>query len=211
MVTNMLDKDKRFWNGFAKFYDLVIKKDEAFYQKIVKHICKELDISDVVCEVAAGTGNISLQLSKNVSHIELSDFAKEMVEIAESKIKEQNLTNIHCSVQDVCNLNFQPNSFDAVIISNALHIMPHPEDALISIKKALKSNGLIIAPTFVVGDNKLAKIASTLMKISGYKAYHKWNCEQLTDFIKSNGFTIEKSKLYKGILPLLYISARKTM
>lgn len=207
----MLDKDKTVWNRIARFYDLILKKNEMTYHEIVRHIRKELKRSDVVCEVAAGTGNISLQLSNSVEHIELCDFAKEMVEIAESKVKKQNLNNINCSVQDAYDLNFPSDSFNAVIISNALHIMPNPDEALASIKRVLKGGGLIIAPTFVVGENIAARILSAVMRVSGYKAYHKWNQKQFSDFIKSNGFAIEESELHKGILPLLYISARKSI
>ncbi len=33
-------------------------------------------------------------------------------------------------VEDVTNINFDNNSFDAVVIANALHILPNPNKAL---------------------------------------------------------------------------------
>ena len=35
-----------------------------------------------------------------------------------------------------------------VIVSNALHIIPQPEKALQEIKRVLKDDGVLIAPTF---------------------------------------------------------------
>ena len=39
-------------------------------------------------------------------------------------------------------------SFDVVIVSNALHIVPQPEKALAEIHRVLKDDGVLIAPTF---------------------------------------------------------------
>ena len=40
-------------------------------------------------------------------------------------------------------------SFDAVIISNALHIIPDPEKTLSEIDRVLRPGGVLIAPNFV--------------------------------------------------------------
>ncbi|MCR5024844.1 MAG: class I SAM-dependent methyltransferase [Lachnospiraceae bacterium] len=40
-------------------------------------------------------------------------------------------------------------SFDAVIISNALHIIPDPEKALSEINRVPKKDGILIAPNFI--------------------------------------------------------------
>jgi ubiquinone/menaquinone biosynthesis C-methylase UbiE len=182
---------------------------KSFYQKIIKRILEQLKTSDEVCEVAAGTGNISLKISEKVKHIELCDYSNNMVVKAKNKIKRQNISNITCSVQDAENLNFPKESFDAVIISNALHIMPHPEAALDSIKNILKKDGILICPTFMAGENIISRFVSSLMRISGFKAYHKWSSSKFVEFIKSEGFKIKDVKIYKGILPLVFITAKK--
>ena len=38
--------------------------------------------------------------------------------------------------------------FDVVIVSNALHIVPHPEKSPAEIRRVLKDDGVLIAPTF---------------------------------------------------------------
>lgn len=43
----------------------------------------------------------------------------------------------------------QKESFDAVVISNALHIMPHLERVLAEIHRVLKPERLLFVPTFI--------------------------------------------------------------
>ena len=52
------------------------------------------------------------------------------------------------SVQDMFHLPYADQSFDVVIVSNALHIVPHPERALTELRRVLKNDGMLIAPTF---------------------------------------------------------------
>ena len=55
--------------------------------------------------------------------------------------KNYNSTKLHFSVQDARTLPYADQSFDVVIIANALHIMPEPEKALSEIKRVLKDDG----------------------------------------------------------------------
>lgn len=48
-------------------------------------------------------------------------------------------------------IKISDQTFDAVIISNALHIMPDPGLVLKNIRRVFKPNGLLIAPTFSHG------------------------------------------------------------
>jgi ubiquinone/menaquinone biosynthesis C-methylase UbiE len=64
-------------------------------------------------------------------------------------------------------------SFDAVVIANALHIMPNPEKALKEIQRVLKVGGLMIAPTFT-RENIKSKWVEHVMEAVGFKTYSKW-------------------------------------
>lgn len=86
-----------------------------------------------VLELACGTGQLSYPLSGRVRLWEATDFSEAM--IAEAK-KNNTFRRLHFSVQDATALPYAPESFDAVVISNALHIMPHPEKALSEIRRA---------------------------------------------------------------------------
>ena len=65
-------------------------------------------------------------------------------------------------------LPFEKNSFDVVIISNALHIIPNPEKVLSEIARVLKTGGLLIAPNFVHENLKgSALMMSRMLTIAG--------------------------------------------
>ena len=66
--------------------------------------------------------------------------------ILEAKRDNQS-AKLHFSVQDMFRLPYAQKSFEVVIVSNALHIVPHPEKALQEIRRVLKDDGVLIAPT----------------------------------------------------------------
>ena len=72
---------------------------------------------------------------KAAAHIEATDASVEM--IAEAKLDNQS-AKLHFSVQDMFRLPYADKSFDVVIVSNALHIVPQPEKALAEIHRVLK-------------------------------------------------------------------------
>ena len=59
--------------------------------------------------------------------------------IAEAK-RDNHSAKLHFSVQDMFRLPYADKSFDVVIVSNALHIVPQPEKALQEIKRVLKED-----------------------------------------------------------------------
>ncbi|MDE7333438.1 MAG: class I SAM-dependent methyltransferase [Lachnospiraceae bacterium] len=87
---------------------------------------EKLDRDMYVLELASGTEVLSVQLTGKVKMLEATDFSEKMIEQAKLRLYSSRL---HFSVQDATALPYVPEIFDAVIISNALHIMPFPEKA----------------------------------------------------------------------------------
>ena len=124
----MKEKDnKGFWNRWAKRYDFAMSGDGRTYAQIVSRMKKVLSKDMAVLELACGTGLLSVRIAGSVKLLEATDFSEEMIRQAKAKAHSSRL---HFSVQDATNLPYTPGTFDAVVISNALHIMPEPEKAL---------------------------------------------------------------------------------
>ena len=119
--------DKRFWDRYSKNYSALMRRSERMYLQIHKAIRPFLKRDMDVLELACGTGQLSVPLSPYVRTWEATDFSPEMVTQAK---KQLHTSRLHFSVQDATKLPYGPESFDAVVISNALHIMPQPEKAL---------------------------------------------------------------------------------
>ena len=135
---------KNFWDRNAGRYDRFMRKDQAAYEKIYA-LLRPVVKAKTVLELATGTGLIAKHIVNAAAHIEATDASPEM--IAEAK-RDNRSAKLHFSVQDMFRLPYADKSFDAVIVSNALHIVPQPEKVLAEIRRVLKDDGVLIAPTF---------------------------------------------------------------
>lgn len=199
--------EEAIWDRFSVIYNRVIKKDTAAYKETIRRISALADPDDAVLEIATGTGLISLGLSDTVNQITAVDFSPKMIAAAKKSAEKLRIGNVSFEVQDAYNLEFEADSFDVVIISNTLHIMPNPEKALHEIKRVLKKSGKLIAPTFVHAASKKAALLSKIMSVTGFRAYHKWTEHDFYAFLDRNGFTVVDSAILKASFPMAYVVA----
>jgi ubiquinone/menaquinone biosynthesis C-methylase UbiE len=193
---------KKFWDRNAKKYELFMKKDKKAYEKVYSLIKNSLNKDMQVLEIATGTGIVARNISNSANCIEAIDYSEEMIKVARRKSNEE---NVFFSVQDAYDLNYEDNSFDAVIIMNTLHIVEEPEKILNEIHRVLKKDGILFAPTFMPKD-KAFKV-NMLSKLTGFKSYKAWSREDFIEFINSNGFDVKYTELLKGSFPITYLES----
>ena len=140
------------------------------------------------------------------AHIEAADVSAEM--IAEAK-RDNRSAKLHFSVQDMFRLPYADKSFDVVIVSNALHIVPQPEKALAEIRRVLKDDGVLIAPTFTHAGNSFSGKAF-FMKLAGFPLHSRWTSEEYLRFLRQNGWAVRKSVVLKASFPLTYAECVKS-
>ena len=202
-----MQEHKNFWDRNAGRYDRFMRKDGAAYgemyaliQPIVRH--------KTVLELATGTGLIAKHIVNAAAHIEATDASAEM--IAEAK-RDNRSAKLHFSVQDMFRLPYAEESFDVVIVSNALHIVPQPEKALAEIRRVLKDDGVLIAPTFThAGNSFTGKVRAFFMKLAGFPLHSRWTSEEYLRFLRQNGWAVRKSVVLKASFPLTYAECEKT-
>ena len=142
------------------------------------------------------------------AHIEAMDASAEM--IAEAK-RDNRSAKLYFSVQDMFRLPYADKSFDVVIVSNALHIVPQPEKALAEIRRVLKDDGVLIAPTFTHAGNSFSgRVKAFFMKLAGFPLHSKWTSEEYLTFLWQNGWTVRKSAVLKASFPLTYAECVKS-
>ena len=201
-----MKKSENFWNRNAKRYDRVMRKDRAAYEKLYELI-RPVAKARTVLELAAGTGLIAKNIVRAASHIEVTDASEEM--IAEAK-RNNRSAKLHFSVRDMFCLPYADQSFDVVIVSNALHSVPQPEKALAEIRRVLKDDGVLIAPTFTHGNGTLqGRIKLFFMKLAGFPLNSRWSSADYLAFLRQNGWTVRKSAVLKGSFPLTYAECVK--
>ena len=175
---------KNFWDRNAGLYDCFMRKDRAAYEKIYELI-RPVVKDKTVLELAAGTGLIAKHIVKVAAHIEATDASPEMI----TEAKRGNYSaKLRFSVQDMFSLPYAGNSFDVVIVSNALHIVPQPEKSLREIKRVLKDDGVLIAPTFTHAESSLrGRIKAYFMRLAGFPLHSRWTSEEYLSFLRQNG------------------------
>ena len=202
-----MSEQKTFWDRNAGRYDRFMRKDQAAYDEMYALI-RPLVRHKTVLELATGTGLIAKHIVNAAAHIEATDASPEM--IAEAK-RDTRSAKLRFSVQDMFRLPYADQSFDVVIVSNALHIVPQPEKALQEIKRVLKDDGTLIAPTFTHAGNSFSgKVRAFFMKLAGFPLHSRWTSEEYLRFLRQNGWTVRKSAVLKASFPLTYAECEKT-
>ena len=198
---------KNFWDKNAGRYDRFMRKDRAAYDEMYELI-RPIVRHKTVLELATGTGLIAKNIVNAAAHIEATDASAEM--IAEAK-RDNRSAKLYFSVQDMFCLPYANQSFDVVIVSNALHIVPQPEKALAEIHRVLKDGGVLIAPTFTHAGNSFSgKVKAFFMKLAGFPLHSKWTSEEYLRFLQQNGWTVRKSAVLKASFPLTYAECVKS-
>ena len=201
-----MQEHKDFWDKNAGRYDRFMRKDRAAYDEMYELI-RPIVRHKTVLELATGTGLIAKNIVNAAAHIEATDVSAEM--IAEAK-RDNRSAKLHFSVQNMFCLPYAEESFDVVIVSNALHIVPQPEKALQEIKRVLKDDGTLIAPTFTHAGNSFSgKVKAFFMKLAGFPLHSKWTSEEYLRFLRQNGWAVRKSAVLKASFPLTYAECVK--
>ena len=202
-----MSEHKNFWDRNAGRYDRFMRKDGAAYDEMYELI-RPVVKAKTVLELATGTGLIAKHIVNAAAHIEAMDASAEM--IAEAK-RDNRSAKLYFSVQDMFCLPYAEESFDVVIVSNALHIVPQPEKALAEIRRVLKDDGVLIAPTFTHAGNSFSgRVKAFFMKLAGFPLHSKWTSEEYLTFLRQNGWTVRKSVVLKASFPLTYTECVKS-
>ena len=219
-----MQEHKNFWDKNAGRYDRFMRKDRAAYEEMYAHI-RPVVKAKTVLDLATGTGLIAKHIVNAAAHIEATDASAEM--IAEAK-RDNHSAKLHfsvqdmfrlpyadesfdVSVQDMFRLPYADESFDVVIVSNALHIVPQPEKALQEIKRVLKDDGVLIAPTFTHAGNSFSgMVRAFFMRMAGFPLHSKWTSEEYLRFLRQNGWAVRKSAVLKASFPLTYAECVKS-
>ena len=198
---------KNFWDRNAGRYDRFMRKDRAAYETmygLIRPVVK----GKTVLELATGTGLIAKNIVNAAAHIEASDTSAEMIREAK---RRNHSAKLYFSVQDMFCLPYADESFEVVIVSNALHIVPQPEKALAEIRRVLKDDGVLIAPTFThAGNSFTGKVRAFFMKLAGFPLHSKWTSEEYLRFLRQNGWAVRKSAVLKASFPLTYTECVKS-
>ena len=197
--------DKRFWQRFSTIYARFMSNASPTYAEACRRIKPRIAGMEVL-EIACGTGQFTAPLASGAKSYLATDYSERMLAKAKRHAKAPGLS---FSVQDATNLDFTSGRFDAVVIGNALHIMPDPDAALKEIRRVLKPDGVLFAPTFVRGTVVINKLRMKFIRMIGLKVYHNWSDTEFLDYLPSQGFKVEEHEtIGTPVQPMCFTIAR---
>ena len=196
-----MSKENRVWNFYGPVYDLFMRQNRAAYEEMYAKI-RGCVAGKRVLELCTGTGLIAKNVASAAREMIATDFAEKMLREAQKGDVPANLT---FQQTDATNIPFEADSFDVVIISNALHIIPNPEKALSEIYRVLRPNGILIAPNFLghSGGGKAGFLAK-LLTAAGVTFEVTWDEAGYLAFLEHNGWQVKNHAVLKASFPLCY-------
>lgn len=192
---------KNIWNFFAPVYEFSMRVQKDIYSYLYERI-GEVAKGKVVLELATGPGMIARHIAPAAKSVVATDLAPKMIETA---LKAKNPENLSFEVADATSLRFEDNSFDVVVIANALHIIPNPEKALAEIRRVLKDDGLLIAPNYLLNVGGIKNLWKKILNLIGIRFAHEWTANEFKAFLESNGWSIKMDRVIEGRIDLVYV------
>ncbi len=198
---------RSYWERHAKRYD----RSTRFLSRPVPRML-ELAVEAArgrgrVLEVAAGTGLITTAIAPVVSELVATDYAAAMVQQLDARVRAAGLSNVTCEQADLYALRFEDASFDAVFAANVLHLVPDLDGALASLRRVLKPDGLLVAPTYLHKETLRAAMLSRLFALTGFPGQRRFTAKSLETAIEGRGLRIERWETIPGPFPIGYVVA----
>lgn len=152
---------KNIFESISKDYDLmndlITFKYHSKWKKEIVMIAKE-DNPKVILDIATGTGDIAINLSKlKDSQIIGVDISEKMLDVAGDKIRKMNITNITLELSKAEKLKYKNNFFDLISIGYGVRNFEDLINGLKESYRVLKKNGKLIILETSVPNNFLIK------------------------------------------------------
>lgn len=184
---------QKFWDKMAARYAKSKIRDEAGYQRKLAKTQEYFRPDWRVLEFGCGTGTTALIHAPHVAHILATDVSGNMIEIAKGKAQAAGIANVHFEQGTLEELKLDPESFDAVLGLNILHLLEDVEGTIERVHGLLKPGGIFVSSTAVMAAvpwywRMLIPVAQ-LVGLAPYVA--KLSRETLVAMMTQVGFTID--------------------
>ncbi|MCT4558241.1 MAG: class I SAM-dependent methyltransferase [Pelagimonas sp.] len=197
-----------FWNKIAQKYAARPVGDQAAYEATLDRVRHWLTAQMRVLELGCGTGSTAVTLAPHVGEMVGTDFAAEMIAIAQAKIGDQ--PNLRFEVAQAAQAG-GTDRYDAVLGFNLFHLVDDPAATFAHIHDMLADGGLFISKTPALGHKWFLWPLVRGMQLVGKapKPVFFWRSTKIEEMIAQAGFEIMETGDYPKSLPSHFVVARK--
>lgn len=199
-----------FWDKIAFAYDFnEMAANRRAYKAMLAETAALIDGSMTVLEAAGGTGAISLEAAKKAKRVVCTDLSTPMLKRAHSKARARGFANIAYKTCSIFDLPFKDESFDCAIAANVLHLLDEPQKAVAELHRVTKRGGIIIMPTFMLGELGENNFVIRLYKLVGFHPSTNYSLKSYRQMIEDCGFGKPDIKQLGGNFPVGFAVLRR--
>jgi ubiquinone/menaquinone biosynthesis C-methylase UbiE len=200
-------EDRAYWNHHAKRYDRSMKVLGGPLPRVIELAADAVRGAPRVLEVAAGTGLVTAAIARAAQEVVATDYAEAMVSALAARVAREGLANVRCEQADLYALRFEPRSFDAVVAANVLHLVPDLPGALAALRRVLKDDGRLVAPTYCHDETRLSRLVSRALALTRFPGHRRFDRRGLERALEGAGFRVVRAETVPGVLPIGYVEA----
>ena len=184
-----------FYKVMSGFYDLL---DVIYFRKYAtsprKVVNESICPGDKILDLCTGTGTNAVNIAKRDKSVMVKgvDISKDMLIIAKSKAKKENLSNTKFFQMDATNMKFKDKCFDKILLSLVLHETEEELAARMITEaiRVLKDDGEIIITEWERSSELFKKIVFLPIEVLEPKPYKSFVVKDLRTYFNNFGLEV---------------------
>ena len=150
-------------------------------------------------EFGCGTGTTSLLHSPYVQEVIAYDYSPGMIDIANKKKNEQQITNVTFEIKTVENIPFHNETFDVIMAHSILHLTQNNEEILKNVFNSLRPGVFFVSSSGCIKEMNflIKKIIPFMTSIGKAPEITEFTADELIELHKKVGFKIYDVWKYK--------------
>lgn len=202
-----------YWSRFVEDYDNRREYVGGIeLDALMKRRFEEQQDLGEVLEFGCGAGDFTRCVVAQSKSVLATDYSSQMVSAMERTFADESKVKVQ---QADCHATNLPDvSFDTVMMSNLIHVIPEPQKAIAEAHRLLRPGGKLLLSCFTVENtavwHKLALLYRYLRTFGGFpKERTAFTVATLSEAVRSGGFEIEEATLVGKTTKAIFLKAVK--
>ena len=194
-----------YWEANAARYDWSMRVLGGPMPAMIARVVGAVTGAGRVLELGAGTGLVTTAMAPVVTELVATDYAPAME--AQLAARTRGLSNVTTRVLDVDHMTEPPGSFDALVATNVLHLLPNLKNALEAMSRVVRQGGHLILPTYLHDATRASRAASLVLRATGFPGRRRFTLATLRAAIEGDGRSVVAAEQLDGLIPIGFVVA----